>query len=225
MTVNQARRLQAVARWHRRIALFVLLWLGLLAASGIFINHAHDWGLDRKSLWQPLQGWIYGVEPAPASLCDGIQLKEHECAGVFGRLELPRGALLLQPHSVQLVDAQGGVLEGLPVSQMGLVSLKAGKTVGGMVFLQGPDQVIVTDTDLLEFRRASTAELDSVQAYAWQKPVDAAVQISWERFFLDLHAARFLGSFSRIFNDLMAVMILLLVVSGFWLHRMKAKKP
>jgi uncharacterized iron-regulated membrane protein len=48
-------------------------------------------------------------------------------------------------------------------------------------------------------------------------------QITWERFFLDLHAARFLGSFSRVFNDLMAGLILLLALSGFWLHRMKGR--
>ena len=224
MTVDQARKLQAVARWHRRIALLVLLWLALLAASGIFINHANDWGLDRKALWQPVQGLIYGIAPPDLDACEGIELPAETCAAIFARLDFPTGALLLHRQAVYLVDADGMVLEKLGVSQLGLVSLEAGKSSGGRVYLQGPDQVIVTDSELLEIRSPSAAELESASAYPWQLPDDMTAQITWERFFLDLHAARFLGSFSRLFNDLMAGLILLLALSGFWLHRMKGRQ-
>lgn len=224
MTVDQARRLQSVARWHRRVALLVLLWLALLAASGIFINHANDWGLDRKALWQPMQELIYGIVPPAVDECIGIELPPGECAGLFARLEWPGGALLLQKHAVYLVGPDGTVLERLAASQLGLVSLEAGKTAGGHVYLQGPEKVIVTDTELLDFRSASAAELETIQAYPWQKPESTAAPITWERLFLDLHAARFLGSFSRAFNDLMAGLILLLAVSGLWLHRTKGRK-
>lgn len=224
MTIDQARRLQAVARWHRRCALFVLLWLALLATSGIFINHANDWGLDRKALWPALQSWIYGVEPADSRFCDGIQLPDIECFTIFDRLELPGGALLLEPHSLYLVDPRGEILEQVPVSQLGLVSLEAGKTIGDQVFLRGAGQSIVTDPDLLDIRQATASELDSVQAYPWRKAESETVQITWERFFLDFHAARFLGSFSQLFNDLVAGLILLLALSGLLLHKTKGRK-
>ena len=54
MTIDQARRLQIIARWHRRIALLVMAWLGFLALTGLFINHASGWGLDRARLAAPL---------------------------------------------------------------------------------------------------------------------------------------------------------------------------
>lgn len=224
MTVDQARRLQSVARWHRRLALLVLLWLALLAASGIFINHANDWGLDRKALWQPLQELIYGIDVPDRDECDGIELPAEQCAEVFARIEMPGGVLLLERQAVYLVDQGGAVLERLAVSQLGLVTLEAGKAAGGLVYLQGREQVIVTDPELLESRRPSASELESARAYPWRKPDDVNVVITWERFFLDLHAARFFGPFSRVFNDLMAGLILLLAVSGFWLHKTKGQK-
>ena len=224
MTVDQARRLQSVARWHRRLALLVLLWLALLAASGIFINHANDWGLDRKALWQPMQELMYGIAAPVRDECDGIELPPGDCAQIFARIEMPGWTLLLERRSVYLVDRGGAVLERLAVSQLGLVSLEAGKVAGGLVYLQGPEQVIVTDPELLESRRPSARELESARAYPWRKPDDVNVVITWERFFLDLHAARFLGPFSRVFNDLMAGLILLLAISGFWLHKTKGRK-
>ena len=224
MTVDQARRLQSVARWHRRLALLVLLWLALLAASGIFIIHANVWGLDRKALWQPMQELMYGIAAPVRDECDGIELPPGDCAQIFARIEMPGWTLLLERRSVYLVDRGGAVLERLAVSQLGLVSLEAGKVAGGLVYLQGPEQVIVTDPELLESRSPSASELESARAYPWRKPDDVNVVITWERFFLDLHAARFLGPFSRVFNDLMAGLILLLAISGLWLHKTKGRK-
>lgn len=223
MTVDQARKLQAVARWHRRCAVLVMLWLALLAASGIFINHAHDWGLDRKALWQPAQELIYGIAPPDPGSCEGIELPAETCAVISARIDLPAGSLLLQREAVYLVDTDGMVLEQLGVSHLGLAALEAGKAAGGLVYFQGPEQTVVTDTDLLDIRSPSAGEMESARAYPWQKLDHVTAQITWERFFLDLHAARFLGSFSRAFNDLMAGLILLLALSGLWLHRMKGR--
>jgi hypothetical protein len=47
--------------------------------------------------------------------------------------------------------------------------------------------------------------------------------VSWERFLLDLHAARFLGPLAVWFNDLAAVLILVLAMSGAWLGRLKRR--
>jgi uncharacterized iron-regulated membrane protein len=40
---------------------------------------------------------------------------------------------------------------------------------------------------------------------------------------LDIHAARFLGPAARVFNDLMAALILILAISGLWLYSAKRK--
>jgi hypothetical protein len=62
MTIDGFKRLQFLARWHRRIALLVCIWLVALAATGLLINHANDWGLDRSPLSASLQKLVYGFE-------------------------------------------------------------------------------------------------------------------------------------------------------------------
>ena len=69
MTIDQAQWRKAVARWHRLFALLVSLWLVILAASGVLINHAHDWGLDRSPLSAPWQRGVYGIENKGENFC------------------------------------------------------------------------------------------------------------------------------------------------------------
>ena len=128
MTIDQARRLKGLALWHRRVALVVCAWLLVLAGSGLLINHAHDWGLDRSGLAGPLQRVLYGIEPDDEDSCQGALTPEADCSG------------------------------------------------------------------------------DS---------------ISWERFLLDLHAARFFGPLASVITDLMGGLVLLLALSGLWLWWLK----
>ena len=58
MTIDEAKRLKTLTRWHRRLAVFVGLWLVVLAVTGTLINHAHDWGLDRVALPGSLQQMV-----------------------------------------------------------------------------------------------------------------------------------------------------------------------
>ena len=48
--------------------------------------------------------------------------------------------------------------------------------------------------------------------------------ISWERLLLDLHAARFLGPLAGLFSDLMALLIVVLAVTGYWTYRLTRLK-
>lgn len=219
MTINQARRLQWMARWHRRIAVAVMLWLAWLAATGIFVNHAHDWGLDRKPLPAVLQHWVYGIEAGPGVACDGLDAPPGQCNRSFARLETPAGAALLTAHDIFLFDDSGALIEQLPVSQAGLSRLDAGKVAEGRVLLRGPEGTVAADRDWLEFTLAHDSGPDS--APAWLTRQQGSESVTWERLVLDLHAARFLGSLAKGFTDLMAALILVLAVSGGWLYRVK----
>ena len=99
MTADQAKRMRFMARWHRRVAVFVMAWLAVLAATGIVINHAGDWGLDREPLAQPLQRWVYGIQGGHENFCATAPATGNECSAVFARLELPDGELLLAASS------------------------------------------------------------------------------------------------------------------------------
>ena len=60
-------------RGHRWLGVVLVLFVLLLGVSGIALNHASDWGLDRRHLDWPWLLDAYGIQaPAPtASFADG----------------------------------------------------------------------------------------------------------------------------------------------------------
>ena len=223
MTVNQARRMQVIARWHRRLAVLIMLWLAVLTVSGTLVNHAHDWGLDRKPLPQALQSSLYGIELSAETGCAGIAEAGAGCRDVFASLELPGGRLLLAEHSLFLLDANGGLLEQLPLASTGLKSLQAGHASGDAIYLRGGSKTVRTGPELIDFEVLDKRESAALADAAWWRRGEQTGSISWERLLLDLHAARFLGPFAKAFNDLAAGLILLLLLSGTWLYWLKRR--
>jgi len=223
MTIDQAQWRKAVARWHRFFAVLVSLWLVVLAASGVLINHAHDWGLDRSPLSAPLQRWVYGIENNGEDFCKTAVGTGVDCTGVFARLPLPMGALLLSEVSLFLLDDSGQLVEKLGVNNLGLGRLQAGFREGPRIYLRDEQKTVFTDAELIDREVLDSQAAEALNDRDWQVRAGTTEAITWERFLLDLHAARFLGSFAKSLNDLMAVLILVLAISGIWLYRLKNK--
>lgn len=223
MTIDQAVRRKTIARWHRRLAIFIAIWLVVLAVSGLLINHAHDLGLDRSPLPGPLQQLVYGIEKRDDDLCAAISNETMDCTGVFARLQLPGGLLLLSPDSLLLLDQSGQLLEKLITGNLGLGTLQAGFREGSRIYLRDARKTVMTDTDLMDAVVLDQQAVDDLDQADWQTQGPAMESIHWERLFLDLHAARFLGPYAKWFNDLMALLILSLAISGVRLYRLKRK--
>lgn len=222
MTVDQARKRKFLARWHQRLALVVFAWLILLSASGLLINHAHDWGLDQRPLPAPLQRWVYGIDNEPNDYCSEHGAIGPECTGLFASFTLAAGSLLLDEHSLYLVDDAGELVEKLAASQLGLASLRAALHQGSRIFLRDGSKTVVTDIDLMDYKVLGPEESGVLAGQNWKEP-KAAISVTWERLLLDLHAARFLGPAARFINDLLSGFVLLLAISGLWLYRHKRK--
>jgi len=225
MTIDQARQRKAVARWHRRFAIFVSIWLMLLAFSGVLINHANDWNLDSRPLADPLQRWVYGIETRGSNLCEPLTSEGIDCEQLFARIQLPVGVLLLGARDLFLLDDSGQLVEKMSVRQFGLASLNAALREGPEIYLRGANKTVVTTPDLIDGRVLDTRAAAELSGRNWQAAATSTAEnITWERFLLDLHAARFLGPAAKFFNDLMAAFILILAVSGLWMYLAKRKK-
>jgi len=225
LTIDQAQRRKAIARWHRRIALAVGIWLLLLAISGLVVNHANDWGLDRRPLPAGLQGLVYGLERETVNRCSALPEPGLDCSTVFATVSLPAGTLLVGPYALNLLDQEGRLLETLPSATLGLGRIEAVFADGGDLYFRDTAQVVHSDPDLVEWQELSADAAAGISTReGWQTAADAAIYISWERLLLDLHAGRFLGPFAKAFTDLMAGLILLLAVSGGWLYLVKRKR-
>jgi hypothetical protein len=221
VTIDQARRLKSLARWHRRIALVVCVWVGVLAASGLLINHAHDWGLDRSPLAASMQRLLYGIERDGEDFCGRAATLGPDCAAVFAGLSTPAGELLLGATELFLIDERGRLVEQLAAAQLGLGDLEAGLIEGSDLYLRDARQVVRTDAELLDWQVLDSAAAAALEGRDWQVRGGGGATISWERFLLDLHAARFLGPLAKTFTDLMGGLILLLALSGLWLWWLK----
>jgi len=224
VTFDEARRRKTLARWHRRLALLVGLWLALLALSGILINHAHDWGLDRSNLPRPLLSLVYDIEPDAPDYCAAAEAIGPACADVFGLLVLPAGELLLATTQVFVLDNQGHVIEALAAGQLGLNRLESGLRQGHELYLSDGEKTVRMDSDLLDSEVLDPAAAEALDGAPWQRRDASTDSVTWERLLLDLHAARFLGPAARWFNDLMAGLILVLAASGAWLYRAKRRR-
>jgi hypothetical protein len=223
MTMDEAKRLKTLARWHRRLAVFVGLWLVVLAVTGTLINHAHDWGLDRSALPGSLQHMVYGVESGE-DLCSAVADLGPDCRDLFGRLTMPAGELLLGVSRLVLLDGQGRVVESLSAAQFGLNGLEGGLRQGSQVYLRDARQTVRTDPELLDWEVVGADTAIAIEDGDWQERGTAATSITWERLLLDLHAARFMGPAAKYFNDLLAALILVLAFSGGWLYRSKRRR-
>lgn len=224
MTIDQAQRLKILARWHRGVALVVGIWVLVLAASGLLVNHAHDWGLDRSPLTASLQRVLYGIEPGDDEFCGPTATLGPDCMEVFGRLSLPAGELLLGGNTLFLVDAHGGLLEKVAAAYLGLGDLEGGLFDGSNVYLRDAKQVVRSDAELLDWQALDPAVAAELAAGDWQVRGESQAVVTWERFLLDLHAGRFLGPLAKAFTDLMGGLVLLLALSGLWLWSLKRKR-
>lgn len=224
MTIDQARWLRVLARWHRRIALVVCIWLVVLAASGLLINHAHDWGLDRSSPGPTLQRLLYGVESDGEEFCNDAASLGPGCAEVFARLPLPAGELLVGRKTLFLIDTQGDLVEKLAAAQLGLGDVEAAVASDSSVYLRDAKQTVKVDEELLDWQVVDAAAIAHLQVRDWRVGASSGETISWERFLLDLHAARFIGPLAKGFTDLMGGLILLLALSGLWLWWIRRKR-
>jgi len=223
VTIDQARRLKLLARWHRRIALIVFAWVAALALSGVLINHANDLGLDRQPVAAPLQHLLYGIERDTENFCVFEALPAVDCGKIFARLALPEGELWLSGDVLYLLGADGVLIEKIGVSQLGLGELQAGLIDSSDIYLRDAARVVETDAALLNWRALEPAAAARLEQQPWQFNGGVAREISWERLLLDLHAGRFLGPLASGFTDLMGLLILLLTVSGFWIWQLKRR--
>lgn len=59
--LNKEALLRQLRLWHRRLGLTLLLWLVLVATTGIAINHTKDFALETKHMPRLVLETIYGI--------------------------------------------------------------------------------------------------------------------------------------------------------------------
>lgn len=230
-------------RWHRRIGVAAAIFVVMLVATGIAINHSSDLGLDEKPL---KQAWLlnhYGI-PTPvlrsfplnslavgdawlSQLGDGLYLAEKKigsCASeLLGAVSLPEVIAVLCTGRLQLFTRSGEKLDDISES-LGLPSEVDAIAVNPQaVLLRTPSAVLAFDSRTLMFSAIGVSDVEWAGAAlappALQRGLFAQYHgsgLSWERLLLDLHSGRLFGSAGVFVVDLAAIALLLIALSGVW---------
>jgi hypothetical protein len=245
---KEKKRKNLFRKWHRRVGFTAALFLLNLAVTGILLNHSEYFNLDKtyiESQW--LVNW-YGVkapqsakcvqtEDAKTSLCqignlvfrDNRFLVE-ETFPLVGLIDLNDLLYLVTTHSILIYTPDLELVErvdhntSLPVP-IEAVWLNKGEQA---LLLSSNQQTWAMDESELSFVLVDAEPpaisagfiSESNQLIGLQKSY-LARQITELKFVQDLHSGRILSLPGKLLNDLAAIVIILLVISGFvaWQRR------
>lgn len=227
-------------RFHRWLGVVLVFFVLLLAVSGIALNHADAWGLDRRYL-----GWswlldAYGIEAPPpsASFADG----EHRATLLGGRLyfdgadiaqdvEALAGLTVMDPlvlvgtsDRAFILMTSGEFVQSLDVAADLPAAVARVGTADGVAVIESGGRLYRSDPDITLFEPWEAGSPDSVR---WSSPTppDAAELealqalyrgrgLTAERVLADLHSGRILAVAGPLLMDLVAICMIVLSISG-----------
>lgn len=227
-----------VRRWHRSLGALTAIGVIFVVVTGIIINHTVDFKLDQPGVDS---SWIldyYGIEVAAPE--HAWQFGSHwlsHCASklywntqalsdsqpLLGVAELQGMGLAATREALYLISPQGDLIETLVRNDLpGAISKLVADDES--VYIETPQGWFRSNLDLLSWDASGEPGRAALAPHAMPAELAQAVQIharslelSWERVLLDLHSGRFFGQFGRWIVDAIAIALLALALSGFWL--------
>lgn len=228
---------------HRYLGLLVVLFVLLLAITGIMLNHTETLHLDEQKInstvalgWYgidveiPQQGYRLGenwVSHSKQSVFFNdrlIELALKKLTGAISTEQLlvisgeDKVALLTQ--EIELVDVIDRA-SGLPDGKI----LNLGFTKQQQVALETDKGIFIASPGFLSWQLAVPADIEWPQQIDLPVDLKADIAKSWrgegvtlERLILDLHSGRLFGGNSGVLlMDLAAIIMILLALTGIWL--------
>jgi len=241
-------RLKSMYQWHRYVGVSIAAFILILAVTGIMLNHTNQLELTKKYIQTE---WLlnhYGIS-APEKI-NVYAFKKHWLSQWQQQLYLDNNyigetektiigvvyyqnmiviaqsdALLIYTPDGELIDRVAGS-EGVP---SGIEAV--GITDKQQLAVNAANGVFTTNPDLLFWQKMPSAI--SVWSDATTLPTTLYKEIlvlyrgkglNLERIILDLHSGRLLGNWGIYFTDFIALLMIFLASSGFWLWSMRIIK-
>jgi len=217
-TNGNGRRPRWYRRAHRWVGVSVFAFVLFLATTGIALNHASDFDLDRRYInWS----WFldaYGLEQ-PAPYVGMVVVEPMVVVGDGDTVHV----LLTSGELVESIDL-GSALPA-PIDRLGLADNRAVLQSGGALFRADEANAtfaIWPEGSASEVRWSGAVRSDApgleVLDAAWRGP-----GLTVERVLQDLHSGRILKLPGTLFMDLVAVCLIFLGLSGLALSRKRKK--
>lgn len=242
--MKRATLIRTLWHWHRRLGLVACVILLLLSITGILLNHSSQLGWDRSPISTQ---WIlrsYGFQ-APSEY-HGIKLDRSYWVISDNQLfldESPIASCNTPLHSlvamsdlvaaacreqVMLFTMEGDLLESISVLPEPNLQSMAKLAGSDVLLLQYPGQHYSLDPDSLDVNPVAEVAVEFTSLVPVPQPITEALQqqfrvhdLTWERFFLDVHAGRWFGGWGWVLMDLGALFLLLLAISGVVMYTLR----
>jgi hypothetical protein len=209
MTNGGGRHRSKFRRAHRWLGTIVVVFVLLLASTGIALNHTNDLGLDRKTIsWS----WLleaYGMK-APPPYAGMVSLQTLAVVGEGQRAHV----LLDSGELIESIDL-GGILPGA-IERVGLAGDRAVLDSGGTLYR--------SDQEVTLFEPWVDGSASEVSWSAKVDPGAAGLEIlqttyrgdglTVERVLLDLHSGRIFAKAGVVVMDIVAIGMIVLALSG-----------
>jgi hypothetical protein len=238
---SAGKLLRSLYLWHRWIGLAAVVFVIVLAVSGLALNHTDELQLDASFVQSPaLLNW-YGIH-APDNITSytagpltisalGNDIYNNTTrlpnlhAPLVGAVEFGGLIVVATTDKLLLLTISGELVEQLDSAAGVPGGIRAiGITTDNMLTIRTMQGNYTTDTDFTAWHETTTPDV------AWVSPVTPAENLltglresyrgnglPLERVILDLHSGRIMGSWGIYVMDAAAILCLLLAFSGVWL--------
>ncbi len=240
------RTFRFLLKSHRLLGLFLIAFILLLSTTGIALNHTDALGLARLPAPDFIAARYYADISNIEVM--GFKIKQQYFYALGGQLyinqlsvascDVLQGAVAMQDQWAALCDGdllfispqlefieRVGLAYGLPDLTLGSHALP--ESMLGVVLDKDKLGLLILKTSRgnVSFDPLQLVTNDYTESITYAAPVRVPDKylltetISWQQFILDLHSGIFVGNIGKWWMDLVAILLMLMAFSGFFMWR------
>jgi len=233
--------------WHRRVGLFSLILVIILAITGILLNHTEQFKLDESYIdnsW--LLSW-YGIEPEDEPI--SYKVNEHVISvwqnqlffsnkaimqleqSMHGAIAAEQFIVIALDNEIILLSFSGEFIERVSTSVSFSNIQRLGKKYKRPVIETSDPLYYMADEHILDWDVIINDGVEWVEKYTLSEKEKESLLIAYrgnglklERVILDLHSGRIFGQYGIYVMDAAAIALLWLSLSGLWVWNSRRQK-
>lgn len=231
-----------IAKLHRLLGIFSALFVIYFAATGLFLNHSHQLALDKTSVQhESVLDW-YGIDkpkniPAYRLAKDWITQWQdriyfnHKAVAnshyrLIGAVATSTFLVAALEEEIWLLTINGELVEKITSPGEKLGDMKKLGLHDDRIVIATSTGLYLADTDLIAWQPFQGEQVNWSSHDSLPDDLSSAIfsqthSITRERLLLDMHSGRVFGTAGVIIVDLIAIVLIVLAISGtvMWYRR------